>query len=212
MWYALAILLIVFISLIESAVKARKDNQIKDYVAWVKSNSPIQQSFYKTALGVCIDMIQQSVEVECRISTDDEWTYTNTILMAFQEDITDKYLHKQIEIPKLKCEISDEVFFLNFLYTFLDEHCDDHSIKGYDLLGERLYYNEIGDDEDNLCRFAEFSVSDFGIAYYKLFYIVLSHYSENLSLYPNDWMLSTKKWLKEMITKKTVLFSSRFPV
>jgi hypothetical protein len=136
------------------------------------------------------------------IITDSDYDFTKKILDAYRDHIAHTYFSDDIGIPKGMRSILGRDYFMMTLCSFLHKHrCESY------FLGERMHSKRL------LCKEydyggcdAEYALSDFGIVFYKLYYI--SYLScKNSKVVNRDGIYSHENNIKKIIDTAQIVLS-----
>lgn len=151
--------------------------------------------------------IRLNIPQEYRISSDIEWGWIKEIIDEYKKDLVLSYMKCKLTIIKRKNVISGEAYFMNALRSFLKEHQCNHDFLGYEMHKERLEYRRYG-DWGGPCYDATYSLTDFAIAFHKLYYIAYLYCKNDSTLNPNGDLYYNDNFIKMVLdTQKLEVYA-----
>jgi hypothetical protein len=143
---------------------------------------------------------------EFRLNTDEEWLVVKNILREFQKVVMQEYLKEETTIPTSKYVIDEKTYFFYWLMEYLEKHQCDTSFIGYDMHKEVIEYKQYGSWGGQLFD-AKYALSDFALAFHKLYYIACLHCKTSKALNPKGEILYNDESIKEILISKEISIS-----
>ena len=155
----------------------------------------IQQENIKNKVAACIqgyigghsspiDVIneaqhQLNIAFKYQIGTAD-MEYAKLIIELYRKELNKKFLNNTLRLDRYITKMTDtEYFFLTF-HSFLRKHDCDTSLSGKDLLNLKQK-ESLGMWGAQRYR-AEYTLTEFGVVFYKLYYVTLLYCETNPSI------------------------------
>lgn len=154
------VLILAIIFIIGKLREFYREKNIKELVSWIVVDNTLCVRSHDMPLWMYVHNAQNKpwVKEEYRISSDKEWGFAKEIIQEFQNDLMQAYFKGNVRVRKSKYVITEEYYFMYSLEGFLESHLDDYKFLGYDM---RTYGSN-----------RSYCLTDFSIAYRKLYYIV----------------------------------------
>lgn len=153
----------------------KQQSQLRYLVAWsVTTNFSSTQSI-RPGLDL-IDYIyraQRNLEIQTDyfFTKQIELEFVDLLLKEYQRFLTQKFFNCTLLPPKYKKTISGEQYFMYMLCLMLKQHQCDSYYLGKDMHAKNLSYKEYGSWGATHYD-ATYSLTDFSVAYHKLYYTV----------------------------------------
>ena len=187
-----SILILAIIGMADQLRKFYRDKKIKKWVSWVVVyDAPYSPSASGHDMPIWMYIhnaqIKLNIQEEYRISSDEEWQFVKEIVQELQNNLMQSYFKGHLGVIKSKYEIRGEHYFMYKLGEFLEKHERDHEFLGYDMR--------------NYCD-PDYSLTDFSIAYFKLYYVVYLFCKKCKPLNESGMRYSNKmllEWIEEKI-------------
>jgi hypothetical protein len=151
--------------LIYIGVKYYKQKRLFEFAAWPVT-SPIRDLVGEIEMAES----RYSIPPQYRINKATEQDFVEEILREYQAYILTLYFRKQLQLIKSKYVITAEEYFMASLHDFLSDKSQYTRFAGHFLYRSK---NVGGETKDIM--------TDFGIAFYKLYYITLIYCKHNPS-------------------------------
>ena len=147
-------------------------------------------------IGVKCHIIQAEklVPAQYRLQQSEQ-KYLNDIANEFQRQLDSASYIKKIVLPKTKYEIQPIDFVTAELYYFLLDHWTDKIFAG-----NKMFEKEISRDSTSIT----YQLTDFGIAYHKVFYICANYTASSKPYSPNSSSLKNASDFTDVIDAQTV--------
>jgi hypothetical protein len=168
----IAVLVFAMIFTVDKTVKYYKQKELFELVSWsaIGDYNPVLNRYsYINDLIFAIRRAQQidTIDAKYKIVEDDDFKLVRAIVEEYQKNITRLYFRDTLGLPKTKYVISETDYFMAAFHDFLSEHSAESEFMGRDMYSERKDYKSYEGDGYR----ATYVMSEFGILYYKLFYI-----------------------------------------
>ncbi len=172
-WEAVVIILVVvMIFTIDKTVDYYRQKRLMGIVSWSIIGD------YDPALGcnsyvdAQVGLIQRT-QCECSIGekyriSNDDIVFAREIIEEYQKHINRLYFRGLLKLPKTKYHITKENYFMLFFNDFLLAHSTKREFAGHRMHSEIIDYESFGTIGEGTARY---TMSDFGMLYYKLYYI-----------------------------------------
>lgn len=200
------IIILVFFT-IHITVKYYRQKKLFELVSWsvVGDYEPLLSCYsYINELIFEIQRAQQSslIETKYKIVEDEDFKMVREIVEEYQKYITRLYFRDKLRLTKSKYVISKTDYFMASLHDFLSEHSVESEFMGHDMYSKRKDYKSF----EGSGYKATYIMSDFGILYYKLYYITHMHCKQSL-VYQNNVKDWAEKNIKEVLDKNEIKIS-----
>lgn len=126
-------------------------------------------------LLIFIHQAQSAIPAQYQI-TDSESHYVNLILSEFENSLVQKHSACEITLPKTRYSIPTIDFFMNQLYLFCKEYQYDEEVAGEVMRDTVLYRHGYN---------TTYSLTDFGVAFHKVYYISVNYVANSRIYNPN---------------------------
>lgn len=186
------VLILVVIFIVGKLREYYREKKIKELVSWIEVyDAPYSHCSHGHDMPLWMYIhnaqIKLNTQKEHRICNEEEWKFVKEIIQEFQNDLMQSYFKGNLGVPKSKYYITKEYYFMYRLERFLEGHLRDHEFLGYDM-------------ETYNCN-SDYSLTEFSVAYYKLYYVVYL-FCKNCKPLNESGMRYSDKVLLEWIEKK----------
>ncbi len=128
------------------------------------------------------------------------------ILVSFQKYLNALLLTDRLVLPKAKPPFSEKDFFMFNLASYLGEHESDSTFIGYEMHEKIISRKEYGSWGGPLYD-ATYSLTEFGVVFYKLYYISYCYCKNNKSINPDGSYYYGEKSIEDIIKSKRASIS-----
>lgn len=192
---------------IKYIITYQKEIKTKKFVLWVTSDDTHSRGNNRQ---FPLHIYLNTARLECNLSdkyaimTETEKKYEAIILDEFKKHITKNHLNNNLSLIKSKHIVPNEIHFFYFLSAFLFNHETKYEFSGQKMFSELISekkYESGGEDRT-------YSLSEFGVVYYKTQYLAINGYLKSDIVQPNDFLLKKhKEYLEEVLLTNTVELS-----
>ena len=181
----IAILVVAMLFTVSKTIDYYRQKKLFELVSWsiIGTRSSFsdacfgrhQRNYVNGLIGDIKDAQQSNlIDEKYRIIGDEDFEGIKNIIEEYQKDTARLYFQNQLDPPKNKYSVSKTDYFMMLLHDFLSKHSTEVEFFGHSMYSERKDYKSYGGDGYS----ATYVMSDFGILYYKLYYITLMYFKQ----------------------------------
>ena len=122
---------------------------------------------------------QLSIAFKYQIGTAD-MEYAKLIIELYRKELNKKFLNNALRHDRYITKMTDTEYFLFTFYSFFHHHACDTSLSGKELLHLKRK-EDLGMWGTQRYR-AEYTLTEFGVVFYKLYYVTLLYCETNPSI------------------------------
>lgn len=179
----IGILVVVIFFTIDRTIKYYKQKELFNLVAWsvIGDYDPVLSRYsYINDLIFSIRRAQSgdSIPAQYKIVEDEDFKLVREIVEEYQDYITKLYFRDKLNLFKSKYVVSETDYFMTMFHDFLSENSAKSEFLGHDMYSERIDFKSY----EGAGYSAKYAMSDFGILFYKLYYITYMYCKESLVL------------------------------
>lgn len=176
----IGVLVLVMIFAIDRTIKYYRQKKLFELVSWSAIgdyDSALRRHSRVNDLVFSIMDAQSKdyISFQYSIVEEDDFKLVREILEGYQDHITKLYFGNKLCLIKSKHAVSKIDYFMATLHDFLSENCAESRFLGHNMHSERLEFKSYDGDGYK----AKYAMSDFGILYYKLYYITHMYCKES---------------------------------
>ena len=176
----ISVLVLVMFFTIDRTIKYYKQRKLFELVSWsaIGDYDPVLSRYsYINDLIFSIRRAQSSdsISAQCKIVEDEDFKLVREIVEEYQDHITKLYFRDKLSLFKSKYVVSETDYFMAMLHDFLSEHSAQSEFLGHEMYSERIEFKSYEGDGYR----AKYAMSDFGIVFYKLYYITHMYCKES---------------------------------
>lgn len=194
------VLFIVVIFTIDKTLEYYRKKKLFELVSWSvigDYNPYLSEHSYIDALIFEIITAQQddSIEHKYRIDRED-FEIVKEIVEEYQSYIAKLYFRNKLYLFERKYHVTKKDYFMFMFYHFLSKYSTKSDFIGYNMHRELIESKWFEDGESSSFTY---SLSDFGILYYKLYYITYMYCKRSAAFKykVDDWCEHLKEILDE---------------
>ena len=189
---------------IDKTIKYYKQKKLFELVSWsvIGDYNPVLDRYsYINDLIFSIRRVQskESISAQYKIVEEDDFKLVRKIIEEYQEHISKLYFRDKLSLIKSKYNVSKMDYFMATFHFFLSENDAEYEFLGHDMYSERIEYKSYEGGGYS----AKYAMSDFGILYYKLYYITYMYCKESPAL-KNRVAGWTEKFIQDVLDTKQI--------
>ena len=207
-------------------VKKIKENSIQReidrIVAWcVTTDSSIFRSNFSLKEYIVKAQNKLNLSQEYRIKGDyrltafgddvgeeaGEWVFVESIISEFNKNLIQEYFIGKLSVLYRKHNISKEEHFFYLLQRYLEKHQCDYELAEHKLIGKTIKRKDYGSWGAPHYD-ATYALTDFAVAFNKLFYISYMYCKTNPVINPKGEFWSNEHYIEEIIKTRQISVSS----
>lgn len=200
----IGVLVVAMIFTIDRTVKYYKQKKLFKLVAWsvIGDYDPVLGRYsYINDLIFSIRRVQSgdSISAQYKIVEDEDFKLVREIVEEYQDYITKLYFRDKLNLFKSKYAVSETDYFMAMFHDFLSENSAKSEFLGHDMYSERIDFKSYEGDGYR----AKYAMSDFGILFYKLYYITHMYCKES-PVFQNIVAGWAEKNIKDVLDTKQI--------
>lgn len=200
----IGVLVFPIIFFINRTLKYYKQKKLFELVSWsaIGDYNPVLSRYsYTDDLIFSISRAQSScsISAQYKIVEHEDFKLVREIVEEYQDYITKRYFRDNLSLFKSKYAVSKTDYFMAMFHDFLSENSAKSEFLGHDMHSERIDFKSYGGGEYR----AKYEMSDFGILFYKLYYITHIYCKES-PVFQNLVMEWTEENIKDVLDTKQI--------
>lgn len=196
------IILLVAYFLVTLILKCYREDSIRRKVAWCIE----PKSGFDLFAHIANAQVALHLPVEYCIIEQNEQEYVRAILSEFQKYLVNSYFREQLSMKMYMRLWRGEDYFMFKINAFLRNLCTENKFLDYDMHKKRLSYKQYGSWGSTLYD-ATYALSDFGRAFFKLYYTTYLFCKESERIDPKGEYYQRPNDIKQILDTQQISIS-----
>lgn len=200
------VLIVAAVVIVRWHRKFEKEKRLKSFVAWCQSSAARDGD----SLVDIICQVQRELNLppDLRLQTKEEKTYASEILEDICDSIARLHFSENLDIPKVKPAWGWQTKCLMFwIQSQLEDHqCDFHYLS-HDMHDKTISWRDYGSYGGRNFD-ATYTLSDFAVAFHKLYYISYVHNQRDKEMNPQGKYNRHEERIEKTIRNKSISITS----
>lgn len=195
---AIFIISFTFVYLISKVRKLSAEHDLREMISWGR----------KQSLSHCIYSAQKQLSIsdQYSIDADRDGLFVNAILGSYRQYIEQAYFSGELKPIRSPYVISGKDYFMCTLNEYLYQHQCKTEISGHQMHEKTISYQSYGSWGAPLFD-ATYALSDFGVVFFKLYYISYLHTKGCKAFNPKGNLYGEVNAIEDTINSKQISVS-----